>query len=200
MSVQQSINQLLGQVGVGVGIGKSIKQQAESIQKQQESIKKQEEAIAQQERLAKEEREYNSPENVKKRRVAELEQGVEKDVQKWNDRIKALTDAGYSAEEAEVMASKDVSLEMSRQEELYDLSGEQKYLETWAQNQVMVDEQQKQLKEKQEQELLKRNNAIEEGRRKVERDRKTQEWIDSVLEGTPSQFSAPTKKARFEVR
>lgn len=193
MSIQQSVNQLLGQLGVGVGIGKSLKQQKESIQKQQE-------AMEQQERLAKEEREYNSPENVKKRRVAELEQGVEKDVQKWNDRIKALTDAGYSAEEAEVMASKDVSLEMSRQEELYDLTGEQKYLETWAENQLMVDEQQKQLKEKQEQELLKRNNAIEEGRRKVERDRKTQEWIDSILEGTPSQFSAPTKKARFEVR
>lgn len=193
MSVQQSINQLLGQVGVGVGIGKSLKQQKESIQKQQE-------AMEQQERLAKEEREYNSPENVKKRRVAELEKGVKSDVQKWNDRIKALTDAGYSAEEAEVMASKDVSLEMSRQEELYDLTGNRKYLDTWAENQVMVDEQQKQLKEKQEQELLKRNNAIEEGRRKVERDRKTQEWIDSVLEGTPSQFSAPTKKARFEVR
>jgi len=193
MSVQQSINQLLGQAGVGIGIGKSIYQQVES-------IKKQEEAIKQQKKLAQEEREYNSPENVKKRRVAELEESVKTDIQKWNARVDALTKEGYSPEEAEVMASKDVSLEMSRQEELYDLTGNKKYLEAWAENQVMIDEQQKQLKEKQEQELLKRNNAIEEGRRKVERDRKTQEWIDSILEGTPSQFSAPTKKARFEVR
>ena len=102
LEIQQSVNQILASAQSVASVGKIIKQQ-------QEANKIQKEMFEAQER----EREYNKPENVKARRIAELNAQAKTSITKWNDRINSLTKEGYSAEEAEAIATKDLDKELS---------------------------------------------------------------------------------------
>ena len=183
LEIQQSINQILSSASGFASIGKMIHNQREANKIQQESFQAQER-----------EREYNKPENVKARRIEELNAQAKQSVATWNDRVNSLTQEGYTPEQAEAIATKDLDKELSIYEELYDLGEKEamkKNAETYNQAQVAKE----QWTEKQEKIKQSQNDAIQQGLEKLERDQKTQSFISMVMEGT-----TPSPKAREVIK
>lgn len=125
-NIQQSINQLLGTATIGAGLYKNYKTQKEQLATQQEQA-----------RLAQEEAEYNKPENVKARRIAELEAKADANYNKREDKEIAILDFGKSTEEAQMATLRDLDKEASIYEELYDLTGDRKWIDSWGASVVM---------------------------------------------------------------
>jgi hypothetical protein len=122
MAIQQSVNQLLGSVYQAAFIGKHLKQQKQAIDQQAEA-----------ERKAEEHREYMKPENVKARRIEELKGKIPPTITKGVEREQQLIETGWEQEEAQMATAKDLQDEMALYEELYDLTGDKTYMESWAQ-------------------------------------------------------------------
>lgn len=179
LEIQQSVNQILASAQSVASVGKIIKQQQEANQIQKEMFEAQER-----------EREYNKPENVKARRIAELNEQAKTSITSWNDRVNSLTAEGYSAEEAEAIASKDLDKELSIYEELYDLGEKdamKNYAETFNQAQVAREqwaEKQKQQQSAEDQKLKQQQLAEEQKMAQVaaaERNKAESDFIRDVI-------------------
>lgn len=136
------------------------------------------------------EREYNKPENVKARRIAELNAQAKQSITTWNDRVNSLTAEGYNAEEAEAIATKDLDKELSIYEELYDLGEKdamKKYAQTYNQAQVAREdlaEKQKKQQSIEEQKIRQQQIAEEQKAAEVaaaERNKAESEFIRDVI-------------------
>lgn len=181
-NIQQSINQLLGTATIGAGLYKNYKTQADQL------------------KLAQEDAEYNKPENVKARRIEELKSKIKPAITKGVDREKALVEQGWELEEAQVATARDLHDEQKLYSELYDLTGEMGYMESWAEVANLEDYYRQELSDQQQNKI----KAEQEVARRQEEDKKKQEESEKIrsqiMEGAPQTNITPREVIRPDER
>lgn len=185
MAIQQAINQLIGSAYQATAFKTHLDQQKASVEEQERF--RQEEA---------ERAEYNKPENVKARRIEELTGKIKPQIEKGEDREKALIAQGWSLEEAQLGTMKDLADEQALYEELYDLTGDKTHMEHWAEIANLADYYKTELSDKQKAQV----RANEEIARKEKEKQQKEEEARQFDEKT-SQFARDTiNQAQRELR